>query len=239
LVGHLYQLHPRATYDPVRSTLVLALLWLWSARLTHSYFRREEWKFGQREDWRYTQMARDYPRLWPLLSFFAVGLAQQPMLLGITLPAYTVHSVAQPFGAWDVLWTALCVAGLLTARAADNELYAFMNANEQRVAKGQPRVLLLETGLWFYSRHPNYFGEQLWWWALAGFAASLGQWYMVAGTAFNSIVLATVTVMTENRMLTRWTAERAELYRQYMRTTSPCIPWPKRRYAAKPVVKAA
>ena len=44
-------------------------------------FRREEWKFGQREDWRYTKMAKDMPRLWPLVSFFAVGLAQLLFLL--------------------------------------------------------------------------------------------------------------------------------------------------------------
>ena len=43
----MYQLHPRARYNPLRSALCLALLWVWSARLTHSYFRREEWKFGQ------------------------------------------------------------------------------------------------------------------------------------------------------------------------------------------------
>lgn len=60
LLGHLYRSHPRAVFDPTRSTVCLALLWLWSARLTYSYFRREEWKFGQREDWRYSKMARDH-----------------------------------------------------------------------------------------------------------------------------------------------------------------------------------
>ena len=49
VLGHLYQLHPLAKADPTRSALTLALLWIWSIRLTHSYFRREEWKFGQRE----------------------------------------------------------------------------------------------------------------------------------------------------------------------------------------------
>lgn len=76
LLGHLYRAHPRANFDSTRSTVALSLLWLWSARLTHSYFRREDWKFGEREDWRYTKMAKDYPKVWPLLSFFAVGLAQ-------------------------------------------------------------------------------------------------------------------------------------------------------------------
>ena len=48
---------------------------------------------------------------------------------------------------------------------------------------------------------------------------------MLIGTAFNSLILATVTFMTEERMLTRWAPRRAALYREYIRTTSPCIPW--------------
>ena len=97
LLGHLYQLHPHAVAaSSWRSWLTLGLLWVWSARLTHSYFRREEWKFGQREDWRYTKMAKEMPKIWPLVSFFAVGLAQQPMLIGITLPAFTTNFVEVP-----------------------------------------------------------------------------------------------------------------------------------------------
>jgi len=227
LLGHLYQLHPNARYDTARSAVALTLLWGWAVRLTHSYFRREDWKFGQREDWRYTKMATDMPKLWPFLSFFAVGVAQQPMLIGITLPAYTVHFVDAPFGQWyDVLAIVCSVLGLLTAYASDNQLRQFMLRNEALVAQGLPKVPLINVGLWKYSRHPNYFGEQLWWWGYAIFAAGLGQWYMFAGTAFNSLVLASVTVMTERRMLSNWPPARAELYREYIRTTSACIPLP-------------
>ena len=58
LLGHLYQCHPKAQADPTRSAVVLGLLWVWSLRLTHSYFRREEWKFGQREDVRRLRASR-------------------------------------------------------------------------------------------------------------------------------------------------------------------------------------
>ena len=218
LLGHLYQLHPRASYAPARSAIVLGLLWAWAARLTHSYFRREEWKFGQREDWRYSKMARDFPRYWWLLSFFAVGLAQQPMLVGISLPAYTAHFVAAPLSWPDALAACGCVAGLATAWRADNELRRYMLATPRPAP-------VLDSGIWRYSRHPNYFGEQLWWWSFAGFAVGLGEWWMIAGTAFNSVVLATVTVMTEQRMLKNWEASRADKYREYMRTTSVLIPW--------------
>jgi steroid 5-alpha reductase family enzyme len=226
LLGHLYALHPRARgYDPTRSALCLGLLWVWSARLTVSYFRREDWKFGQREDWRYSKMARDGPRSWPISSFFAVGLAQQPMLVGITLPAYSAHFVHAPLGSADVAIAVLCAAGIWTAMTADDQLRAYVLSNEARAAAGKPKLQLLETGLWRYSRHPNYFGEQLWWWAFAVFAVALGQPEMCAGTFFNSIILAVVTVMTERKMLKNWSASRAKLYREYMWRTSPCVPW--------------
>ena len=80
LLAHFYRAHPCAIDPaPLRGDLSLALIWVWSIRLTHSYFRREGWKFGEREDWRYTKMAEDLPRSWWLVSFFAVGLAQQPV----------------------------------------------------------------------------------------------------------------------------------------------------------------
>ncbi len=177
LLGHMYQLHPNARFNEARSALALALLWVWCARLTHSYFRREEWKFGQREDWRYTKMARDLPRSWWLVSFFAVGVAQQPMLIGLTLPAYSAHFVAAPLGWFDAAALAGAVAGLCTAGMADNQLRRYMLANERLAAAGAPKQKLLQTGLWRFSRHPNYFGEQLFWWSYSVLAIGLGQWY--------------------------------------------------------------
>lgn len=47
----------------------------------------------------------------------------------------------------------------------------------------------LAPGLWKWSRHPNYLGEQLWWWGLAGFAIGLRQPWAVAGTLFNTLCM--------------------------------------------------
>jgi len=227
LLGHLYQLHPNARFNEARSALALALLWVWSLRLSHNYFRREDWKFGQREDWRYTKMAKDMPRSWPLVSFVAVGVAQQPMLVGLTLPAYAVHFVDAPLCWCDAVAAVGAVAGLLVAWSADNELRRYMLANEELMRDGKPRRPLLQSGLWRWSRHPNYFGEQLFWWSFGGLAVGLGQWYLAGGALFNSLVLASVTVMTERRMLDNWPTDRAALYREYMRSTSACVPLPR------------
>lgn len=201
---------------------------MWSARLTHSYFRRENFKFGCQEDWRYTKMARENPRSWWLLSFFAVGLAQQPMLCGISAPLYSIHfseAAGVPWGVMDTLAFCGAVAGLTTGFFADNQLRTFMLRNEAARNAGRKPVLILEEGLWRYSRHPNYFGEQLWWWSLSLFAVNVGQPWAVAGTAFNSCVLAYVTVMTEQKMMAK--PERRELFGDYCRRTSVLIPLPR------------
>lgn len=83
--------HPLAQLS-IRGDVATVLTFIWGFRLTHTYFRREGWKFGTGEDWRYTKMAIDMGRtLWYFMSFFAVGFAQYPMVVGISLPLYSVR----------------------------------------------------------------------------------------------------------------------------------------------------
>lgn len=90
MFGFMWRMHPSATKN-LRGDVAIVLSIIWGLRLTLSYFRREEWKFGMREDWRYTKMAIDYGwPAWYFISFFAVGVAQHPMIVGISLPLYSV-----------------------------------------------------------------------------------------------------------------------------------------------------
>lgn len=154
---------------------------------------------------------------------------------GLSLPLYacalghTSLAAGTPPRAWGWLDSAACAGcacGLLVAKAADDQLAAFMAANAAREARGERRVQLLEAGLWRCARHPNYFGETLFWAALGllGYGAA-GQVWVLAGAALNTVVLLSVTAMTEQRMLER--RERREQYLRYMRTTSAWLPLPK------------
>jgi steroid 5-alpha reductase family enzyme len=86
-----------------------------------------------------------------------------------------------------------------------------------------PLTFYARAGLWRYSRHPNYFGEQLWWWSLGLFAAAVGRPWALAGAAFNSACMVGVTRLTEARMLAR--PERAAAYMEYQKRTSVWLPW--------------
>ncbi|KAL3692619.1 hypothetical protein R1sor_006270 [Riccia sorocarpa] len=109
---------------------------------------------------------------------------------------------------------------------ADTQLHGFVTRNSLLKELGAAREPVLNHGLWYYSRHPNYFGEQLFWWGLSLFSVFLGQPWAVAGTVVNSAVLAYTTVLIERRMLAD--SSRAEHYKEYQKSTSVLFPWFKK-----------
>jgi steroid 5-alpha reductase family enzyme len=177
-----------------------------------------------------------------LEQFFIVHLVQNLLLVGLTLPFWAIAFRNVAFGRVDLLLLGLASVGIAIARSADAQLDAFMRANEERRARQERRIPLLDQGIWRIPRHPNYFGEQLFWWQLfwwsvAGFGAICGEPWVVVGTAFNSIVLAAVTVMTERRM--RAVPERREAFEAYCSRTSVWIPWWPQRVSEETVSRTA
>lgn len=158
------------------------------------------------------------PEILAIDAFFL-----QVFLMDVTLPIYVVHSVDRPVNLWDFVAILVAVSGISVAYFADTQLHDFVAQNEKLKGLGKPVVLILDKGLWRYSRHPNYFGEQLWWWGLVIFAWNLGQGWTSVGSLINTMCLAYVTMLVEQRMLK--TPYRAEAYSLYQKTTSVWVPW--------------
>eukprot|EP01051_Picozoa_sp_SAG22_P016839 SAG22_NODE_2471_length_2534_cov_1.657495_1_plen_364_part_00 len=220
--------HPDSNPAAPRALLALGLLYTWAARLLHNYLRREGWHFGLGEDWRYADMRRAHGRLWVLTQFFAVSVAQHGMLVGLTLPLQPAMAAdAAPLNAVDVAAVAVCVAGLAIGCTADNQLREYM------LMAPDAKPIILQTGLWRYSRHPNHFGEQLWWVGLLllGVAANpsvTALWPIGFGVLFNhSLDIFATLPLIEGRMLRK--AERAGPFREYQHRTSLLVPMPRRR----------
>lgn len=261
MLVHYFASHPLGEYNKWRSMVVVILTWVWSVRLTHNYFRRENWEWGAREDWRFNDLRKQYGKHWWWLSFFSVYVSQQVkihqlfddlpqrvdshlvlllslflwkfaqiFLIGICLPLYTIHSVDAPLNIWDFVSSAICLTGIVMAYFADTQLHEFVTQNQKLKEQGKPKIPNLDTGLWYYSRHPNYLGEQLWWWGLVVFAWNLGQGWTLIGALVNTLCLVYVTILVERRMVKQ--EYRAEAYRAYQKTTSVWIPWFKSQVAA-------
>ena len=221
LVCVFYKYHPTANPDPTRATVLLVLVLTWALRLTHNYFRREQWHFGWREDWRFAEYREAHGKAWAVSSFFVAYFSQHLMLLGLTMPFWAVHSPNEikEFGPIDFLACIVCVTGIAIGWVSDNQLFSYM-----ALPRGS-KLLVLDTGLWKISRHPNHLGEQLWWIgvALFAYAAHGGLCRCVFGLVFNHLCDNLVTVyLIEKRMLQN--PARAAQYEAYIAKTSPVYP---------------
>lgn len=159
------------------------------------------------------------------------GVMLQVFLMAICMPFYVIHTNEKQLNIWDAFAALICFTGVTTAYFADTQLYNFFTLNEKLKHSGQPVVPVLEEGLWRYSRHPNYFGEQLWWLGMAMFAWNLDYMWWFIGPVVNSVCLGIVTVLVEERMSKQ--DNRAEAYNKYQKTTSFWMPWFKTSLAGK------
>ena len=86
---------------------------------------------------------------------------------------------------------------------------------------------MLDTGLWRYTRHPNYFGDFCVWWGLFLVALALGApWWTAAGPLLMSVLLLRVSGVA---LLERSLSRRKPGYEEYVRRTSAFFPRPPRR----------
>jgi steroid 5-alpha reductase family enzyme len=215
-----------AAADPGNARLVLmaALVALWGARLTFNFARKGGFARGG-EDYRW-KVLRDRMKPWQYQVFNVVFISiyQNLIVLLICLPAYTAYVHPTPLGPLDVLAT-LVFLGLLTGETvADQQQWNF----HQRKAAGATQERFLTSGLFRYSRHPNFFFEQAQWWVIFAFGAIAAgsplQWTIV-GAALLSLLFLGSTAFTESI-----TKSKYPEYAEYQRTTSAQIPWfPLRR----------
>ena len=80
---------------------------------------------------------------------------------------------------------------------------------------------MLDTGLWRYSRHPNYFGECCVWWGFGLVALSAGAWWALASPVLMTVLLLKVSGVT---LLEKDIGERRPEYARYTRETNAFLP---------------
>jgi steroid 5-alpha reductase family enzyme len=198
--------------------IVAALLVLvWAVRLGAYLFRRI---LRMKVDHRFDEM-RDNP-----LRFARFWLLQAISVAVIMLPVTYLLGRDDPpgFGAWAVAGTAIWLVGLAIETVADAQKSAFKS-------KPENRERFITTGLWRYSRHPNYFGEMLVWWGLFVYAAPfLEGWAyaVVIGPVFITLLLLFVSgiPLLERSADAKYGEDPA--YREYKRRTSILVPLPPR-----------
>lgn len=197
-----------------RQVVVTILIALYAIRLTSNFYR--DWPGLKHEDWRYRNFRQQFPRAYWIVSFFGIHFFPTLMVYLACLPMYGIYSQAgNPFGALDILASALLLGSVVLAFVADEQLRQF---RKDPANTGQ----FIDTGLWKFSRHPNYLGEICTWWGLWLFALAAGQawWWTGAGALAISLMFIFVSIP----MMEKRTLERREGYLEYMRVTPMLIP---------------
>jgi steroid 5-alpha reductase family enzyme len=207
-------------YGTPRGVIVLLLVMVWSIRLS-AYITWRNW--GEPEDARYQAMRRKYAPHFAFTSLFIVFLLQGLLAWIISLPLLAATTGSIPLNPIDMLAAVLVLFGIMFESVADAQLAAF---------KADPgnRGKVMDTGLWRYTRHPNYFGECCVWWGLFLFALAAGGWWSVLSPLLMTFLLLRVSGVT---LLEKDIAERRPAYRDYIARTNAFIPGPTGQRTAR------
>ena len=196
-----------------RVLLIATLVTVWGVRLALHIARRH-----RGEDPRYAAMRAGHgPAFW-WRSLFTVFWLQAGLLWFVALPVLAVARAPGPARVTptDVAGLVLFAVGFTFEAVGDHQLARFRStpANHGRV---------LDTGLWRYTRHPNYFGDAVLWWGVFLLAvASPGAWLTVLSPAAMTFLLLRVSGVA---LLERGLRASKPGYDAYARRTSAFIPW--------------
>jgi steroid 5-alpha reductase family enzyme len=199
-----------------RAWLVGAMVTAWALRLSAYITWRNH---GQPEDHRYQAIRRNNEPHFEFKSLYLVFGLQGALAWVICLPVLAAASGENPPGLLDFAGVALWIVGMLFEVVGDAQLARF------RAQPGSSGAVL-NTGLWRYTRHPNYFGEFTLWWGYYLLAFSAGAGWTVISPLLMSFLLLRVSGVT---LLEKDIAGRRPHYRDYVRRTNAFFPGRPRR----------
>lgn len=190
--------------------LLLCVIILWGVRLTAN------WAYTfhglSHQDWRYTMLSEKTKSFYPIINFVGIHLVPTLVVYGVTLPAVFVIQSDASGNVFSVLAFLLSLFAVCLQGISDIQMHAF---RKSRVGG------FIRTGLWRYSRHPNYLGEILMWWGVALLSISvLGfRWYLPIGAIANTMLFLFVSIpMADARQ------SRKDGFQKYKAATRMLLP---------------
>lgn len=205
----------------LHKSLITAMVSLWGLRLG-GYLLFTRILGGHGEDQRYADFRKDYGDkvdqkfFTNIFQFQAIldVLLSLTFLLPCLNPSSEIHIL-------EIIGLILFVVSVIGEGIADNQLHKF-KLNPENKGKN------CEVGLWYYSRHPNYFFEWMIWVSWGIFA--LGSPYGYIGLISPVLMYIFLTKFTGVPMTEKYALEkRGDIYREYQKTTSAFIPWFKKK----------
>jgi len=182
----------------IRKVIVVGLTAIWSIKSTWHWARR--WDGLEDEDFRYELYRNDYKKLFGLINLFGLQLMPTIAVYLASLSFYpAIYIEGLSFNVLDIIAIIITSIAIIIEGVADQQLYNFL---QRRKEPGK----IMKDGLWSYSRHPNYFGEILFWFGLYFFAvaADFSFWWIIIGPIFILLLFNFISIpLMDNRSLKR------------------------------------
>lgn len=205
----------------IRGLIMSILVSVWGLRLAWHIYRRNK---GKAEDYRYLSWRKEWGKWFFLRSYAQVYLLQGFLLFLIIFPVLIVNeTVGSSLGWIDLIGGIIWGVGFYFEAVGDAQLAKFI---KDPLNKGK----LMKSGLWSYTRHPNYFGEVTQWWGLWIIALSVSNgWLGIIGPITITFLILKVSgiPMLEKKM------ERNPEFAKYKQRVSLFIPLPPRIISKK------
>jgi steroid 5-alpha reductase family enzyme len=199
-----------------RQLVITALVLFWSIRLTFNWLRG--WQGLRHQDWRYTSIAEKTGKFYWPVSFIGIHFMPTLFVFMGCLPLWFTLSASAPFNVYDVFAGLLTTSAILIEWIADEQLYRFR--------KNDDRNTFIQSGLWRYSRHPNYLGEICFWGGMflfvlsaSSFKSSAGYWTII-GLIFMILLFALISIP----LMEKRNKSRKPGYTEYIRKVPPLLP---------------
>jgi len=201
--------------DPVRRWLLLALVTLWGSRLSWHMYRKTA---GKGEDPRYVDLLRNATvgqvvrKVFVLQGFLTLFISFPLQLSAVTGPT--------PKPLWPVLGVGVLVwlVGVVFEAVGDRQLRTF---------KSDPanRGVIMDRGLWAWTRHPNYFGDACVWWGL--WLITINGWVPLI-TVVSPLLMTYFLVDVSGARLTERYMKGRPGFAEYQNRTAYFVPRPPR-----------
>lgn len=202
-----------------RNIMILMVVLWWGVRLTRNWLKT--WPGLKHEDWRYRKLAEDTGQFYWLVSFLGIHLFPTIIVLLGCLPLIPIV-----FSEDTLMWTDI-TGFFISAFAITIESKADRQLRKFKELQNETGQQVCDRGLWRYSRHPNYFGEIVFWGGIFMIAFGLNpSENLYYGIGFLSMLLLFVFIsipMMEKRQV------RKEGYSAYQKQVSMLVPWFSKR----------
>ncbi len=196
--------------------LVTTLVSVWGLRLAWHINRRHQ---GKPEDYRYLAWRNQWGKYFYLRSYLQVFVLQGLLIFIVAMPIILINKNSPVgLGVLDFIGTTIWLIGFYFEAVGDSQLAKF-------VKKPNNKGKIINTGLWKYSRHPNYFGEITQWW---------GIWIIALSTPFGWLgIVGPITItylilfVSGIPLLEKKMAQNPDFI-GYKKQTSLIVPLPRR-----------